>query len=176
MTRIVNLGLAAVLVAVVALATSARAEDKEKGKASQLDQLKSLAGEWTGKGKHGDHEMDATVSYKVTSGGTAVMETLGAGSEHEMVTLYTLDGNDLVLTHYCMLGNQPRMKAEKGKESKKIAFKFAGAGNLKSDQDPHMHNMTLEILGEDHIKATWTFYKDGKPEGDATFDFKRKKK
>ena len=50
------------------------------------------------------------------------------------------------------------------------------AGNLKSDQDPHMHNMTLEILSDDHIKATWTFYKDGKPEGDAMFDFKRKKK
>src|SRR5712692_3788414 len=104
MTRIVNLGLAVVAVAIVALATGARAEDKQKGKAPQLDQLKTLAGEWTGKGKHADHEMDATVSYKVTSGGTAVMETIGAGSDHEMVTLYTQDGDDLVLTHYCMLG------------------------------------------------------------------------
>src|SRR6266852_6347936 len=141
MTRVANLGLVAVAIALAGLALNARAQDKEKGKSSQLDQIKKLAGEWTGKGKHGDHEMDATVSYKVTSGGTAVMETIGAGSDHEMVTLYTQDGEDLVLTHYCMLGNQPRMKAEKSQESKKLTFKFAGAGNLKSDQDPHMHNM-----------------------------------
>jgi hypothetical protein len=164
----------ALAVAIVAFAAKAPAEDK--GKVSQLDQLKRLAGEWTGKGKHGEHEMDATVTYKVTSGGTAVMETLGPGSEHEMVTLYHQDGNDLVLTHYCMLGNQPRMKAEKGDGSKKLSFKFAGAGNLKSEQDTHMHDMTLEIIDDDHIKTTWTLYKDGKPSDKATFDFKRKKK
>src|SRR6266852_3683982 len=174
MTRVANLGLVAVAIALAGLALNARAQDKEKGKSSQLDQIKKLAGEGAGKGKHGDHEMDATVSYKVTSGGTAVMETLGAGSEHEMVTLYTQDGDDLVLTHYCMLGNQPRMRAERDGAADKLAFKFTGAGNLKSDMDPHMHDLTLEILGDDHIKATWTMYKDGKPAETATFDMKRK--
>jgi len=176
MTRIANLGLVAAAVAIVALATSARAEEKDKGKGSQLEQLKRLAGEWTGKGKHGEHEMDATVTYRVTSGGTAVMETLDPGGEHEMVTVYHQDGDDVVLTHYCMLGNQPRMKAEKSDGSKKLVFNFAGAGNLKSEKDPHMHDMTLEILGDDHIKATWTFYQDGKPSDKAVFDLKRKKK
>jgi hypothetical protein len=176
MARMVKLGVIVVAVAVVALAASARAEDKAKSKASQLELVKRLAGEWTGKGQHGEHEMDATVTYRVTSGGTAVMETLDPGGEHEMVTVYHQDGDDLVLTHYCMLGNQPRMKAEKSDGSKKLVFKFAGAGNLKSEKDPHMHDLTLEFLGDDHIKTTWTFYQDGKPSGKAVFDLKRKKK
>jgi len=176
MTRIANLGLVAVAVAVVGLTLSARAEDKEKSKTPRLEQLKKLAGTWTGKGMHGEHEIPATVTYRVTSGGTAVMETIDPAGDHEMVTLYTQDGDDLLLTHYCMLGNQPRMKAEKGEGKKELAFKFTGAGNLKSDKDPHMHDMTLEFLGDDHIKATWTFYKDGKASEKATFDLKRKKK
>ena len=176
MGRLVNLGFVAMAAAVVILATSARAQDKGKGKASQLDQVKRLAGEWTGKMKHGEHEMDATATYRITSGGTAVIETLGPGSEHEMVTMYNQDGDDLVLTHYCMLGNQPRMKADKSGGTNKLAFKFAGAGNLKSDLDMHMHDMTLEIVDDDHIKTTWTLYKDGKPSEKATFDLKRTKK
>jgi hypothetical protein len=176
MAKMVKLGVVVVAVALVAWAAGARAEDKAKDKASQLELVKRLAGEWTGKGHHGDHEMDAAVSYKVTSGGTTVVETLDPGGEHEMVTVYNQEGNDLVLTHYCMLGNQPRMKAEKSEGSNKLVFKFTGAGNLKSDKDPHMHDMTLEFLGDDHIKTTWTFYQDGKAKDKAVFDLKRKKK
>ena len=49
---------------------------------------------------------------KVTAGGSAVHETLFPGSAHEMVSVYHLDGADLVMTHFCALGNQPRMKAD----------------------------------------------------------------
>ena len=45
---------------------------------------------------------EATVTYKVTSGGSAVVETIGPGTEHEMVTVIHPDGDDLMLTHYCM--------------------------------------------------------------------------
>jgi hypothetical protein len=175
MTRTWSLALLAVAALVVGLAANSKAEDKEKGKASQLDLIKRLAGDWTAKGIHGKQVHETTVSYKVTSGGTAVMETIGAGSDHEMITVYHQDGDDLVLTHYCMLGNQPRMKAEKASDAKKLAFKFTGAGNLKSDQDAHMHDVTFEFLSDDHFKTTWTLYKDGKPGEVATFDLKRKK-
>jgi len=167
---------AAALAVAVACVASATAEDKQKPKTTKLDTLKKLAGDWTGKIKHGDKEQEATINYKVTAGGSAVLETIMPGSDHEMVTVYTEDGDDLVLTHYCMLHNQPRMKAERDGGAKKLVFKFAGAGNLKSDKDPHMHNMTMEILGEDHIKCSWTLYEDGKEAHTAVFDLKRKKK
>jgi hypothetical protein len=169
-----SLGRVVVAALAVSLAVDARAQD-EKGKASRLDAIKRLAGDWVGKVKHGPQEVDATVSYKVTSGGSAVVETLFGGTEHEMVTVYHQDGDDLVLTHYCMLHNQPRMRAEAGGAADKLAFKFAGGTNLKSEKDAHMHDMTLEILGDDHIKATWSMYKDGKKVESTTLDLKRKK-
>jgi hypothetical protein len=176
MRKFWHVGLLAVIALVVGLAVNAVAQDKAKAKPSQLDMLKKLAGEWTGKGSHGEHQLDATVTYKVTGGDSAVVETHFPGTEHEMITVYTLDGDDLVLTHYCMLGNQPRMKADRGGDGKKLAFKFTGAGNLKSEKDPHMHDLTIELVDDDHIKSTWTFYQDGKPAEKATFDMKRKKK
>jgi hypothetical protein len=172
--RLSGLALAALA---LALAADGRAAEPEKAKASQLDKLKRLAGDWTGKAMmHGKDAHDAAVTYRVTSGGSAVVETLFPGTEHEMVTMYHEDGADLVLTHYCMLHNQPRMKAEHDGPANQLVFKFAGGTNLRADKDTHMHDMTLEFLGDDHIKATWTLYKDGKPVNTTSIDLKRRKK
>src|SRR4051812_11604246 len=76
--------------------------------------LKSLAGEWKVAeldGVHGQH--DGKITYKVTAGGSTVMETFFPGSDHEMVSMYHLDGDELVLTHYCAAKNQPRMKLDR---------------------------------------------------------------
>jgi hypothetical protein len=173
MQRFLSVGLAVVVLAVCA--AEARSENK-KAKATGLEMLKRLAGEWTGKAlMHGDCGHDAKVTYKVTGGGSAVVETLFPGTEHEMVTVYHQDGADLVLTHYCMLHNQPRMRA-RGNSGAKLEFKFAGASNLKSEKDPHMHDMTLEFVNDHHIKATWSLYKDGKLANKAVFDLRRVKK
>src|SRR5262249_55083058 len=118
-----SLVVLAVAALAVSLAAGARAQEEAKAKASQLDVVKRLAGDWTAKMKHGDAEHESTVSYKVTSGGSAVQETIAAGTDHEMVTMYCQDGDDLVLTHYCMLGNQPRLKAERGGAADKLSFK-----------------------------------------------------
>ena len=168
------------LLTAFALAASAADDKKEPPKGNTADakfeKFKQLAGEWVSKAPDDLGGKEVHVTYKVTAGGSAVVETIMPGTEHEMITVYTQDGDDLVLTHYCMLGNQPRMKAERGGNGKKLAFKFTGAGNLKSEKDQHMHDMTLEVVADDHIKANWTLYKDGKPAGTTTLDMTRKKK
>ena len=67
---------------------------------------------------------------RITAGGSAVHETLFPGQPHEMISLYTAEGSDLVLTHFCVLGNQPRMKADSKAAGNQLAFKFAGGANL----------------------------------------------
>src|SRR5438309_5279140 len=90
-----------VMSVVAGLGVSAYADDKHAGKAGAhhpgFEKIKALAGEWEAKGT-GEHS--GTVSYKVTAGGSAVLETLFGGSDHEMVTLYYLEGGDLAMTHY----------------------------------------------------------------------------
>jgi hypothetical protein len=125
---------------------------------ARFDNLKALAGDWTMSGGDGS----VAVTYRTTAGGSAVVETLFPGAPHEMVTVYTIDKGDLVLTHYCAEGNQPHMKAVKGGDANAIAFKFDGGGNIKSSKDGHMHEATFTFKDADHVSSTWLYYKDGK--------------
>src|SRR3954468_12502941 len=81
-----------------------------------LEKLKKLAGTWVEADKDGKPTDKVVSVVKVTAGGSAVQETLFPGEPMEMVSVYHLDKGDLVMTHYCVLGNQPRMKAEPGPE------------------------------------------------------------
>src|SRR5262245_66606640 len=90
----------------VVCAFRSQAEDGKNASAAHpgLERFKQLAGEWTGKGPHGEMR----IVYKVTSGGSTVMEMIDPGTDHEMVSMIHADGPALLLTHYCMLGNQPQ--------------------------------------------------------------------
>jgi hypothetical protein len=165
------------VVALFALQVAVRAGDKgTPAKSPQFEALKALAGDWVEIGKDGKPTDKLVSSIRVTAAGSAIQETLFPGTDHEMVTMYHLDGEALVLTHYCMLGNQPRMRAEPGKDANKIEFKFAGGTNLKSNDDQHMHQATLTIDGKDRFKAVWASCKDGKTCHEVTLDLVRKQK
>jgi hypothetical protein len=155
MMKRIGIGAAAVLL-IGAASMAAQAADATT---ARFDKLKALAGDWTK--SDGDGTVEA--SYRVTAGGTAVMETLFPGTPNEMVTVFTVDKGDLVLTHYCAAGNQPRMKAVKGGDANAIEFKFDGGGNIKSPKDGHMHEASFAFKDADHLTSTWQFYTDGKP-------------
>jgi hypothetical protein len=100
---------------------------------------------------------------KVTAGGSAVHETLFPGQPHEMISIYTADGPDLVMTHYCVLGNQPRMKADLNSQPNQIVFRFAGGSNLNPAKDRHMHEATVTIVSDDRIEVKGTGWENGAP-------------
>lgn len=156
--------------AVVAIAAASVVVQAADTTTARFDKLKALAGDWTK--SDGDGSVAAT--YRLTAGGTAVVETLFPGTPHEMVTVFTLDKGDLVLTHYCAEGNQPHMKALKEGDANAIAFKFDGGGNIKSQKDPHMHEASFTFKDADHLTSKWQFYKDGKPGELAEFNLVRK--
>jgi hypothetical protein len=164
-------------IALLAATASSPADEKAAATSAQrFEALKKLAGDWVMVGKDGKPTDTVVSSIRVTSGGSAIQETLFPGGEKEMITMYHLDGADLILTHYCMLGNQPRLRAEPGTDVNKIAFKFTGATNLKSKEDHHMNRATITIDGKDRFKAVWTSCKEGKPCHEVTLDLVRKQK
>jgi hypothetical protein len=157
--------------------------DKPKPTNPAFEKLKSLAGEWItesmqeGADAKPEKKTDDKVShvFSVISAGSTVMEHMLPGTPYEMVTMYHLDGPDLVLTHYCAAGNQPRMKAEKTDDANKIVFKFAGGSNMDPAKDGHMHDLTWTFTDPDHARAEWTYW-DGGKKGEVTiFELKRKK-
>lgn len=121
--------------------------------------LKFLVGKWRGTDPDGQH---ITAFYRFTSGATSLTETLSPKKSPAMTTIYHLDGDHLMLTHYCSLNNQPRMRVKEYKEGdKELVFDFVDATNLKSPSDPHMHKVVFTFQDNDHYTQTWMFSKDG---------------
>lgn len=162
--------------ALVLAVTVTAAEKNTSVNTAKFEAIKKLAGDWVENGKDGKPGDKVVSSFRVTASGTVVEETLFPGSDHEMVTMYHLDGADLVLTHYCTLGNQPKMRAESGAEPNRVVFKFVSGTNLKSEAENHMHQATLTLTDDNHFQAEWVACKEGKPCHTANFDLVRKPK
>jgi len=125
-----------------------------------FDQLKSLAGEWQGKTSSG---APVTLSYSLVSNGSAVMEHLLHSKQEEMITMYTLDGDRLVVTHYCSAGNQPTMQtAPSPAANGKYDFSFVRVAGTKTPDEGRMVALSLSIPDKDHLTQTWTFEDHGK--------------
>ncbi len=140
-----------------------------------LELMKGLAGEWQGTMPEKSDAPPLTVTYRVTSAGSAVMETLFPGSDHEMVTMYYLDGDKLVLTHYCAMANQPHMALQKSSTPQELVFDFTGGSNVNPRKDSHMHSARIHLINADTLAAEWTPYKEGKPSDVTKFQLTRKK-
>jgi hypothetical protein len=152
-----------------AILSTANADEKHNHplpsapKNPQLDKMKSLVGTWVMADKDGKATDQVVSEIRATAGGSAVVETLFPGQPMEMVSMYTVDGPDLVMTHYCVLGNQPRMKADPKSPTNQIRFEFAGGSNLDPAKDKHMHAATLTIVDADHIEIEGTGWENGMP-------------
>ena len=133
---------------------------------SAFEKLKKLEGTWLAAETSGPATDQVVSIIKVTAGGSAVHETLFPGQPQEMISVYTVDGPDLVLTHYCVLGNQPRLKADAKSPSNTIRFQFAGGSNLDPTKDTHMHSATLTIVDDGHIEVAGVGWQGGAPAKD----------
>ena len=141
------------LTSVVLLSLSALAFGQTDAQKS-FDRLKTLAGTWEGnlEGK------PLLVSLRVTSTGNTVMhEMTGRGSHDDPITMIHMDGDRLMLTHYCDAGNQPRMAATISPDGKTITFNFFEATNLLSSQMGHMQRVVFELIDADHHTEKWEF-------------------
>jgi hypothetical protein len=147
------------------LATAAAADDKAApaAKNTGMDRVKKLAGAWVMADDKGKPTDKIVSEFKITANGSAVQETIFPGSDHEMVTVYHRDGQDVVLTHYCALGNQPQMKLDPSGPASRLAFKFVGGSNIDPAKDMHMHEGTITWVDDDHITWQWAAYQNGKP-------------
>jgi len=142
----------------------------DTGAAAAFARLKGLVGEWEGSTDMGK----ARLTYELTGGGSAVVERESADKMPAMMTVYHLDGNRLVLTHYCMAGNQPRMEARSfDPATGEIRFRFLDATGLASPGAGHRHNATFRLVDADHIESEWQFFENGQPKMTEKFQYKR---
>lgn len=137
-----------------------------------FDQLKSLAGEWEGTNTHGSK---VSLTYQVVSNGSVVMERLKGANEPEMITMYSLDGDHIVVTHYCSVGNQPTMQTPAATAATgKYDFSFVRLSGAQTPDEGHMVALSVTVPDRDHLTQVWTFQDHGKSMVE-TFTYTRKK-
>lgn len=133
-----------------------------------FEELKGLNGTWEGKAPNGEA---VEVSYRVTSNGSALMSEI-KGKE-DMISIFHLDGDRLLMTHYCAAGNQPRMVAGASPDGKTFTFAFLDATNLATPDAGHMHGLVISMPDANHHTEEWVYNDHGK-EMREVFDLRRK--
>jgi hypothetical protein len=156
MKRTVVFGIVGMALFVVA--SAAFAADKTKSEEA-FDRLASLKGEWNG-------EMDGvntTLIYTVTANGSALMEECRPQKGPEMITMFTIDGDHLIATHYCSAKNQPQMATSVITDAQKpLAFSLVRVTGLKSPDDFHNTGLTVIQEDNDHLTQEWSYQFKGK--------------
>jgi hypothetical protein len=142
--------------------------------------LKTLAGTWTGhvvhdhkdakKQEHLERHEATTVTYRLTGAGSALIETQFPGTGHEMVSVYHLDGDQLRMTHYCAMGNQPRVRLDRAhSRPDHFIFVFDGGSNLNPAKDMHIHGLEITFHKDGQVTSAWEGYMGGKKAATTAF-------
>jgi hypothetical protein len=167
----------------VAFAQS-RAQPSEAQKA--FEQLKTLAGNWEGPATTVPQMPDMAglvvhVSLRVTSGGAALMhEMVPKGrsddptrGDDDPVTMFYLEGDGLLLTHYCdTWKNRPRMSGKLSPDGKTVEFEFLDVAGSKRG---YMSHAVFTFIDANHHTEDWTTMFPGDKQGRAHLDLHRTK-
>lgn len=157
--------------------TMAAAPAAQTDAQKSFTQLKALAGSWQGivtstptapevQGKQ------VRLSLRVTSMGNALMHEMRVGDRpDDPITMLYLDGDRLMLTHFCDAGNRPRMVARVSPDGGSIDFDIVDvAGPLTYG---HMQHALFTFIDATHHTEDWTYMGPGNHPVRAHFDLHR---
>jgi len=135
-----------------------------------FDEIKSLAGTWEGMSSEGPVQ----VSYRVLANGSSVVSEI-SGHEDNMISVFNMDKDRLLMTHYCGAGNQPRMVASSSPDGKTLTFDFVDGTNILPSQVGHMRRLIVTMADADHHSELWVLKTNDGKEMKRTFELTRKK-
>lgn len=136
-----------------------------------FEKVKALEGTWEMTDEKGKTQIGSV--YSVTSAGSAVREVMFPGQPHEMTNMYHLDGDKLMATHYCAVGNQPRMVCTDFSKGDTLSFKVQDVTNMPDPKAAHMANLTLVMADHDHLVQKWESIDKGEVQEKVEFELKR---
>ena len=130
----------------------------------EYERMRQLVGVWESTSNVGKEGQPVRVEYRLTAGGSTIVETLFPGTPEEMISVYHDNQGKLSMTHYCMLQNQPSMKLLNA-GADRLDFILAEGNGINPEKDPHMHALTISFVDKDHIVQNWTLLEGGKETG-----------
>ena len=145
---------------VCALIGAGAARPEEPSGATRVfERLGSLVGEWSG----AQSGTAFQVTYEITADGSALMERFSPAGGAMMVTMFTVDGDHLIATHYCSARNQPQMATERivDPRAKSVSFSLVRITGLNSPGEWHNTALVLTLEDSDHLTQEWTYSSRG---------------
>ena len=126
-----------------------------------FEKMKPLAGSWQGTVM----AMSVNIEIRVASSGSAILHEATAGGgrppDHE-ITMFYVDGDRLLATHYCDAGNRARFEGKVSPDGKTIEFSFLDVAG--GTQRGLVKRMAFIMIDADHHGIELTFIMpDGKP-------------
>jgi hypothetical protein len=125
---------------------------------STYAKLSALVGDWQGQYDDG---RKLSVTYRLTANNTALVETWTMSPTRESMTIYALDGDRLLATHYCPQGNQPRLQLSRLDAQGRYQFEFVDGGNLQKPESSHQHQMWLKLESADRFSRSEIYIRNG---------------
>ncbi len=126
-----------------------------------LAKLKTLTGSWQGT------VMDISINFTIraASSGTAILHeanTSGGGPPNHEITMFYVEGDRLLATHYCDAGNRSRWEGKVSPDEK--AIEFTNIDVNASTRGGYLKDMVITLIDADHQIVGLTFVMpDGKP-------------
>jgi len=127
--------------------------------AEAFETLKGLVGHW----KDTADGSPLVVEFRLTAGGSALVETWTMSGGRESLSIYHLDGDRLLATHYCPAGNQPRLQLSGQSADGRFHFEFESVTGLEDPADSHQHRLEV-TAGQETLKRKDTYLSKGKPQ------------
>jgi hypothetical protein len=145
-------------------------QERAKSEAA-FKQLASLVGDWEAV----QDGVPVKETYTLTAKGSVLMSETKPADSQPMITMFTVDGDHLIATHYCVAGNQPQMiTGVPGDLEKGLTFSLQRVTGLKTPEDWHNTGVTITLANKDHMTQRWTYLYKGKA-GTTVFHYTRKK-
>ena len=171
------------IIVVLVVATAVALCERPKAVVAQsdaqraFDKLKTLAGSWEGVLSGTGTPFDGKTMHftlRVTSTGNALLHEMTGlpGRPDDPITMFYLDEDRLLLTHYCDAGNRPRMVGQVSPDGNKLEFEFLDVAG--GTQKGHMHHVVFTFIDADHHTEDWTFMVGDKA-APAHFELRRTK-
>lgn len=150
------------IILMLSIALPALAEQRSTARAGDVfEQLKALQGEW----KSANPEDATRVNYRLIANGSTLVETWTMSPTRQSMTVYTMDGDALLATHYCPHGNAPRLKFDSVDASGANRFVFLDGANLQNPEGKHEHAFWVKVDGSDALIRSETYIRN-----DAVYD------
>lgn len=126
-----------------------------------FDQMKTMAGSWQGTIMN----IPINVTIRVASSGTAILHeanTDGGRPPNHEITMFYVDGDRFIATHYCDGGNRARFEGKLSPDGKTSEFNFLDvAGSTKGGL---VKRMAFTMVDANKQVVEFTFIRpDGKP-------------